>query len=557
MKKWILNYRKSFITIISLILVIFLVMLLFFTGFFIDYKTGVTPGFQRIMVMPNSPFKNDRGFNQNMIEATIKYGEDFDEDIGEVVPNEIDNTVEYQKNISYSYDNGAKIITSAGYNVLDALLGTSNYSNSTRLDDGLMFNSKYKDDWFLLIDDANYDSRIARNVISFRFESEQAGFIAGLAASIYITALDDSDINNVSTYGGLQFSTVFDFMSGYEQAINWFNYQVLGYDLEHNKVNQDAFLYDSSYSSDYVHLINQYGNEPNYSSSTTQKNTADWYSGSFNVGDGRTITTRLIDNKTKVIFPVNGGQMVDTITLVESENETNKSSDYKVIGVDVDATKQFPGSDDSVLGSATKNIQEAANIGLWYIDKFILTYNQDDDFLNNPDYDVKNPQLEEEYYNSISKDKDDGGWKESNQDYIDSDLATKTDQEIDQYLKDPNSDLFYIDGVDSSYYYTDQDPLIYGSIFVGNYQNNGLDFVDSDALNDSFAKLLIEFNPNLLDYDFFDFVSYAIEQQPIDQSGNIIIEKASNTFSDEYSNPITAGYYLLYPWIPNWSVYSK
>ncbi|BDV03792.1 MAG: hypothetical protein HPPSJP_5130 [Candidatus Hepatoplasma scabrum] len=557
MKKIISQYRKTFISIISIAIVLILVLVLFFAAFFIDYNTGLKSGFQRIMVMPNSPAKNDRGFNQNLIEATIQYGEDFDEPIGEVVPNEIDNTTEYRKNITYSYDNGAEIIACAGYNVLDAILGTSNYSNSTRDDDGVLFNSKYKDDWFLIIDDANYDARIARNAISFRFASEQAGFIAGLAAAVYITALDDNEQNNVSTYGGLQFSTVFDFMSGYEQAINWFNYQILGYDLEHNKTNQDAYLYDSSYSSDYVHLINQYGEEPDYTKNTSQQKTADWYSGSFNVGDGRTITTRLIDKQTKVIFPVNGGQTVDTVTLVEKENQTNNNNQYKVIGVDVDITQQFPGSDDSVLGSATKNIQEATNIGLWYIDKFILTYNQDQDFLTNPDYDVKNEELEQKYYDDVSKSKEEGGWQENNPDYTDSDLSAKTEDEIDQSIADPSSDLFYVDDVDSSYYYTDQDPLIYGSIFVGDYQNDGLNFVDSESLNDAFSILFEEFNPDSSDYDFFDFVSYAILEQPVDQSGNIMIEKSSNTFSDQYSNPVTEGLYLLYPWIPDWDIYSK
>ncbi|AHK22673.1 BMP family ABC transporter substrate-binding protein [Candidatus Hepatoplasma crinochetorum] len=555
MKKWIESHRKTFTSIISLLIVIFLVLLLFFTGYFINYKTGITPGFQKIMVMPNSPFKNDRGFNQTIIEATIDYGKMFNEEVGEVVPNEIDNTSEYQKNITYSYDNGTKIITSAGYNVIDSLLGSTNYATSTRDDNGVMFDPKYKDDWFLIVDDANYDGRIARNVVSFRFESEQAGFIAGLAASVYITALDDNLQNNVSTYGGQQFSTVFDFMSGYEQAINWFNYQILGYDLEHNKTNQNALLYSSSYSSDYVHLINQYGNEPNYSSKTSQKSTGDWFSGSFNVGDGRTITTRLIDNNTKVIFPVNGGQLVDTINLVEQENDTNKNNQYKVIGVDVDATKQFPGSDNSVLGSATKNIEEATKLGLWYIDKFILTYNQDDNFIN--DYEISNQEVEQKYYDEISTNKEDGGWKESNPDDINSDLSAKTNQEIDQYFLDPNSDLFYVDGKNSSYYYTDQDPLEYGSIFIGNYQNDGLNFVPSNDLNQAFSILLKEYDSNINDYDFFDFVAYAIEKQPIDQDGNIIIEKASNTFSDSYSVPSTEGLNFLYPWIPDWTIYSK
>jgi hypothetical protein len=59
------------------------------------------------------------------------------------------------------------------------------------------------------------------------------------------------------------------------------------------------------------------------------------------------------------------------------------------------------------LGSATKNIEEATKLGLWYIDKFILTYNQDDNFIN--DYEISNQEVEQKYYDEISTNKEDGG----------------------------------------------------------------------------------------------------------------------------------------------------
>ncbi len=528
-RKLLVYITSSMVSVILIVTIVLLFILVPGRTMF----PGVSNSFEKLMVVPNSPIEKDSSFNEETITGAGKYALDMDDGtkVGKITPTMIDNIVEYKRIINMAFEEGAEILVTSGFNLTDTLIGVTDYITGTIKPGGLMFEEKYKDKFFILIDDASYSASIARNIISVRFESAEVGFIAGIAASIYATW---NGSYRVSTYGGMQYSTVFDFMSGYEQGINWFNYHYLGYDINHNLV--ETPLVSTEYQGDFVHLTNGI-NDVDYTNLATDS--TKWFSGSFNIGEGTGITNKQIKEKSSVIFPVAGAQFGDSISSASAINDLNSTEydyDIKIIGVDSDATKSYPKNEREILGSATKKVGYAAEFMLWYTDKFIGEYNQDPSL-------VPNTQLEQEFLNNVQQNSDDTtnpGWKESNTNYTNQDFSLATNPS--EINIDSTSGKYYVDGMTQDDYFKYGKTLENGAMFVGNYNNGGVEFVETSPIDEYIVDIGIT-------ETFDEIVSIAFLENPI-------IENASNTFSDSYSTPRTNS--SSTPWIPDWDgTYTK
>ncbi len=543
--------KKVFTIITAIFILLVLMGVIALTAFLFPENSsypGISKGYLDTMIMANSPVEKDKGFNQLLLEGANEYSLEYESsygeklEVGKITPKEIDNITEYRSTIKYAFDYGTDYIVTVGFNLIDSLLGVMDYENNSYAPGGIMFDEEYRDKYFAVIDDATHSSSIARNVISIRFESVQGGFLAGVAAAVYSTSIDSYI---VSTFGGMQFDTVFDWMSGFEQGVNWFNYAALGYDINGQKVNDDAWLKDTGFSDDYVKITNG-KNTIDYTSSTSQSNTNKWYSGSFNLGEGTQLVSSQIDSGSTVIFPVAGAQTLDAINMISSST----NNDIRVVGVDSNAAVAYPDFNDIILGSATKNIKAATSLSLWYGDKFVKEYGQDESKL-------ESGTIDEKYFEMVSKTPDEGGWKEYNENYTKNDLTTMTEDEVNEYVATTSSPLVSDPNID---YYSYGQDLEYGSMFVGNYGNGGVSFTTegtTGSFEQAFDVLVqgTEYESKTTD----DLFVVAFEQNPQ-------LEIASNSFSASYSSPITGGYSSSYeyaggvlkaPWLPDWSIYKK
>lgn len=538
---------------------------------------GLSTGFQETMLMPNSQVENDNGFNSLLLtggsDYAIEYEEYYGEKyyIGKITPTELDNTTEYRNNIIMAYDNGAESIITAGYNVLNALLGPVQEDGS-RENSGVMFYEEYSDKFFVVIDDNDYEGSIARNVISFSFDSGEAGFTAGVSAAVWATA---TQTYVVGTFGGIIIPSVYSFLSGFEQGVNWFNYAFLGYDVYGNQTNPNYVLQDTIYDDEYVKITNGLDDYMDYSGGSDgvitqdENNPNNWYTNSFNAGEGTQKSVAQIDDGASVLFPVAGAQTGDAIYQAEVHNDSsNDYYDVKVIGVDTDATVAYPNNADEILGSATKDVYEATKLSIWYVDTYIIEYNQD--ITNSPqwdtttgDWDVNAKEykdgktFDEYYYDSLA------AWQDTESANID--FSQMSQAEIDAYLTEyysgnaPENAVPLVEGLTAEDYYNlgyygvddngnEIETLEYGAVFSGTFENGGVSFISEDSLEEALDVLLLaagvpESNLDSINMDQIFQIGFA---------ANPIIEESSKTFCFD-DNQDTDG--ASVPWIPDWTLY--
>ena len=205
-----------------------------------DYMGGI----QRVTFFSQSPVYRDKGFN----ELTYDGSKDYSEYIKEMVGNQAtkaysDTGQQYVSEISNLYDMGAKTIITSGFNSSQSFSSNTKAATPAKYEGIWQKYPKYKEDNIVMLDD-NILSNLSKNAISVEFNSNEAGFQAGVAASMYITDLIGKQGNtdykpSIALWGGLAYPTVFSYLSGFEQGVNWFDYQVLGYTLDGDSVGQE------------------------------------------------------------------------------------------------------------------------------------------------------------------------------------------------------------------------------------------------------------------------------------------------------------------------------
>ncbi len=556
-----------------LVLTIILSLLVLIAGI----ATGVISGIDKVYMSwgnrevtfySQKPFSNygdenffaepsiDGGFNDSVYKGSYEYSKYKNDTLKQkstigitqsiTWDNDADSYINDLWGLDAGYKAGAKKIVSSGFNISEAY-------NTLYEKDGFHDEDFAKNGWSSIIIDDNQNAVNHESATSVTFDSADAGFLAGIAASVYTTYnLDlnyqnwtiDADkvkyIDDVVTWGGWPLPTVYDWLSGFEQGVNYFNYAIFGIDVYGNEHAKDGTTlglstqswYPKNFLSDGLDLTNGYDLTPDYTKdfsidnenlsliNSLEAQRQSWYTTSF---DGELSTNggkfakdradRAVNRNISTIFPVAGGQ---TITAVEEVARFDDGTlPTRVIGVDVDGTKT---SDDKnisehYLGSATKSLQTATSLSLWATDeeaqnkrdKYTPTFNgvSGSDFV------------------SLNSEENEKGWR------------------IEEY----------------------NGQTVKGNLFEGTYQNGGVGFTKGllnssgiTELDEAYTALRDDYFIKTHSFDngklttFDSFLEYAYEV-----NSEIGIENSSATFSPSGTKQITAPAAAL--WIPDWTVY--
>lgn len=210
---------------------------------------------------------------------------------------------------------------------------------------------------YILIDSSIAESN---HIASVMFRADQSAFLAGLAACDYLS-LNQNNFEHyiekgplaVGTYGGTEIPTVTIFMGGFERAVQYFNKYIIPVCQQTNQwTNEETDQHK-------INFINL-GEEDSF------------FSGTFTIGDGRSITQDLLSRGADVIMPVAGPQTIDTVQEIK-----NQGSDCIVVGVDTnqeisDMNETSSYDDGSGTEFANKIIKFSAEKNISYLTSSIL-----------------------------------------------------------------------------------------------------------------------------------------------------------------------------------------
>lgn len=489
-----------------------------------DQRIG---GTQKISFLSNVPSWFDKSFNEFTYDGAVKYTAVFDKKLGTRGVEYSDDGTSYVQPIKNLFKNGAETIVTAGFSV------AGYWSNSGAFE--VLKDPISEDKSIFILDDSTLSWDVDDyygDAVTLTYTAHEAGFFAGLASAIYAASLmydtpQEAEDIYFGMWGGDQFDTVYDWMSGFEMAVNWFNYEYSGWDINGNKYSNNKELDGlgrmkiTSGASKNLNI-----DYSKAASSGIESGNSGWYTGGFSSdGDpGKVATTKtdnMIKNDIKAIFPVAGPQVFNALNMITSSPSTK---DIQVLGVDVDATlSASPETHNQILGSALKDVQMGTEYGLWYTDKYLNEYSDEN---WEPVDDIELKAKNDLYYEARGRDfitpkeEDSNGW-----------LVSKT---------------------------TNEDDEVKAAHFEGTYENGAVDFTDSgqpqlqNAIDNIGLSGIKTFN-DLMDYAFNQQVQNLGEDDEL-----IVIEKASWTFTDNEPGPSTTeehnGYNL---WIPDWSVYNR
>ncbi len=520
----------SIFVIFLIVLVITIPSLIYFLG----------SGFASIVMIPDGAIVFDNGFSEEIYNSGIEFEDDFDESFQyEFFPSMDPNSaVSY---IETLFDNGAETIVSTSNTIIKSSI--IEYFNQNP------DSTKHA----IIIDDAGFTVDAWDNILSINYLANEASFIVGVISGIYISSLIDdlTTINsidiNAGTWGGLPVPGVVQMLSGFEQGINWFNYYFFGTDVYGNKVSEYYDSEDLAITPLNVNpgvKIDLYGSNSNKATNyNTNPNHSNYYSNSFNVGEGETSATNLIENGSKILFPVAGGQMVDALSIA---NKLSRDNQVQVIGVDTDKSLTYQNSPDyldQLLTSAIKDVKKSTYNALAYIFGYSNSENA------NPNYNSSN--FIENY--------EDGGWAYYSQDDLDG--SGNVVGESDKFVGTMENGGVGVTGINDSTNLMNQSwNKLFDNENVASILNNSgyasdnlQDFLlysmdmQQLAKNDATALTGVESNSNT----FVD---------PINESNYYVLDKTDPNYIHDSSNEImveVSGYSvgLLLPWIPNWSLY--
>ncbi len=340
-----------------------------------------------ILAFSNLEEFHEDGFNEGVWQAANSYTGGTSEvkgDFEEKTSHYSDDGADYVGDLKDYYEDNS-IIISAGFQVANAITGADTDGDEIK-DFGGVFtdidgnntefaNSNAKA--FVLLDDELLGSTYT-NAASISFAAEGAGYLAGQAAVVY-TEYDalvnhadelgqvDSETGeaiytpNIVMWGGNVFPTVYDYMSGFAQAITDANETYSGTTIGDSEYQDITLWSGGSSKRAKIGAANTYGAQ------TTQDT---WFTYGFDAstgtssGDAAKIKTdNAILNDASIVFPIAGGNT----TVAEQSLVSAKNSTTKLIGVDADATLASS-NDDLYIGTAAKNLETGGYFGLWAMD---------------------------------------------------------------------------------------------------------------------------------------------------------------------------------------------
>ena len=248
---------------------------------------------------------DDKSFNQGCWEGILKSQKELGTDVKYLQPSG-ESEAEYLKEIGNLYDAGYKFIVLPGFKFESAVYKAQD---------------KYKDANFVIIDgeprDDSGNSSVADNTIAIYFAEEQAGFLAGVAASV---ELKEGELGFI---GGMESSAVQKFNWGFQQGVAYAN-ENLGTNMS---LKAENIVYQGTFSDSAA---------------------------------GQQLAAHMYDRGVKAIFCAAGG--VGNGVITEAKTRASQGEEVWVIGVDSDQYADGIYSNDKsvILTSAIKKIETAS-----------------------------------------------------------------------------------------------------------------------------------------------------------------------------------------------------
>lgn len=305
----------------------------------------------------------DKAFNQQVLEGSEEFTKIFNDNrsaISHLPGHEIwknklmktrwiiskdGNISTLQNNYNLATFGGAKTIIVVGFNHLSALTPAIQRQYQKL---GVRF----------ILVDGKLNNPI--DVACLTYSAEQSGFLAGLAAAIWLVAnheiYDDNGLK-MSAFGGLPADTVVSYMMGYYWGVYYVNkYRDTDNQLLkmtnniRNKMGKKPIA-----AADFIKSFNIHFDKIDKQ-----------FTGSFVAGtkESKAVTSQLIDGyQDDIIMPVAGAQTIDLVSAVKSSSHNSKA---KIVGVDVDQSVQYSYAKDNFITSALKGIHKSVATWLWY-----------------------------------------------------------------------------------------------------------------------------------------------------------------------------------------------
>lgn len=250
---------------------------------------------------------DDKSFNQGTWEGLEQTKVDFGTEIKYLKPNG-ETEADYTKEIGNLYDSGYKFIATPGFKFETAVYKAQD---------------KYKDANFVLIDGTPNDGaenpnyKIGENTVSILFAEHQAGFIAGVTASVELKE------GKLGFIGGLEIPSVQRFNWGFQQGVAYAN-ENLGTKMELDAQN---IIYSASFSDTAL---------------------------------GQQLAAQMYDSGVKAIFVAAGG--VGNGVITEAKSRVSTGQDVWMIGVDRDQFEDgiYADGKSVILTSAIKKVEAAS-----------------------------------------------------------------------------------------------------------------------------------------------------------------------------------------------------
>lgn len=263
----------------------------------------------KVGMVTDSGTIDDKSFNQGTWEGIEKAQKDFNLDEPKYLKPTGETKADYLKEIGNLYDAGYRLIAAPGFKFETAIFDAQD---------------KYKDAKFVIIDgtpndgdEKNPTTKVGDNAVSILFAEEQAGFVAGVAASVELKE------GSLGFIGGMKIPSVQKFNWGFQQGIAYANAN-LGTNMTLDKEN----------------VI---------------------YQGTFNdVAAGTQLANAMYDRGVKAIFCAAGGVGNGVITAAKTQADAGK--DVWMIGVDRDQYDDgiYSEGKSVVLTSAIKKVDSAS-----------------------------------------------------------------------------------------------------------------------------------------------------------------------------------------------------
>ncbi len=343
---------KKYKYLLSIFLILIVNLAIIIPALFFFYQGSVS----EIVFIPDGINIMDNGFKQLLNDAGLDYERDYNESFDAIYPNSFDKNG-YSEVIRAAFNRGTNAVVFSGNDTQ----GKAIMENAIK--------PKFKDKDFIFIDDGDFKFQKYENVIGVKFSANEAAFIEGIISAIYLVGSfwDQPDYWKTGAWGGMQLVGVAQWLSGYEQALNWFNYRVLGTSLfgdalTGEKADHSLMLRPG----EKVQLINKKAETLDYSKEAPNSTNSDWFVNSFAIGDGQSVATNMVSANAKILFPIAGPQTADALNVAKTKDNV------QVLGVDVDASIAYEDFSDIILSSGIKNVRLSSYYAFWYAQKHYL-----------------------------------------------------------------------------------------------------------------------------------------------------------------------------------------